>query len=64
MEANGPRGGDIFYPRGRIGRIYVKLHIILLHTKHRSFGSCGFLVDFFSCISYYKPKTDNDASGV
>ena len=46
------------------GRIYVKLCITMLHTKYRSFGSCGFSKeDFFSCISHYKPMADNDAPG-
>ena len=48
MEANDPRGGGIFDPRGIIGRIYVRLHIAMLHAKCRSFGSCGFREeDFF-----------------
>ena len=48
MEANDPRGGAILDPRGMIGRIYVKLRITTLHTKYRSFGSCGFREeDFF-----------------
>ena len=42
MGANDPRGGDIFYPRGMIRRIYVMVHITMLHTKYRSVGSCGF----------------------
>ena len=33
MEDNEPRGGDIFDPRGMIGRIYVEHHITLLHTR-------------------------------
>ena len=47
MEANDPRGGAIFDPRGLIVRTNVKLHIAMLHTKHISFGSCGFREDFF-----------------
>ena len=48
MGANDPRGGGIFGPRCMIRRIYVKLHITILHTKYRSFGSCGFREeDFF-----------------
>ena len=35
-------GGAILNLRGIIGRIYVKHHITLLHTKYTSFGSCGF----------------------
>ena len=42
MGANDPRGGDIFDPRGMIGRIYKEDHYTLLHTKYESFGSCGF----------------------
>ena len=37
-----PWGGAISDPRGMLIRIYVKLHITMLHTKHRSFGFCGF----------------------
>ena len=33
MGANDPWGGAIFDPRGMIRRIYVKLHISMLHTK-------------------------------
>ena len=48
MGANGPQGGAISDPRGILGRIYVKLHKTLLHTKYRSFGCCGFREeDFF-----------------
>ena len=25
----------------KTGRVYVKLRIMMLHTKYRSFGSCG-----------------------
>ena len=42
-----PRGGAISDPRGMLGRIYVKLHITMLHTKYRSFGCCGFREDDF-----------------
>ena len=38
MGANDPRGGAIFDPRSMILRIYVKLHITMLHAKYRSFG--------------------------
>ena len=47
MGAKVPRGGAILNTRSKIGRIYVKLHITLLHTKHTSFDSCGFREDFF-----------------
>ena len=39
--------GVIFDPRGMIPRIYVKLHITMLHTKYRSLSSCGFREDFY-----------------
>ena len=43
-----PQGGAISDPRDMLGRIYVKLHITMLHTKYRSFGCCGFREeDFF-----------------
>ena len=47
MGANDPRGGAISVPRGMLGRIYVKLHITMLHTKYRRFGCCGFREDVF-----------------
>ena len=48
MGANDPRGRAIFNPRGMIGRIYIKDHYTLLHTKYESFGPCGFgEEDFF-----------------
>ena len=43
-----PRGGAISDPRGMLDRIYVKLHITMLHTKYKSIGCCGFKEeDFF-----------------
>ena len=42
MEANDPRGGAIFDPRGMIGRIYIEGPYTFLHTKYESFGPCGF----------------------
>ena len=63
MEANDPRGVVTFDPRVMIGRISVKLRITMLHTKDRSFGSCGFREEDFSCVSHYKPMADNDAPG-
>ena len=43
-------------PRGTVGRIYKEDHYTLLHTKHESFGSCGFREeDFFLCFSYDAP---------
>ena len=47
MGVNDPRGGDIFDPRGMIGRIYKEDHCTLLHTKYESFGSCVFGEDDF-----------------
>ena len=42
-----PRGGAIFDHRGMIRRIYVKLHITMLHTKYRSFDFCSFREEFY-----------------
>ena len=51
MGANDTRGGAISDPRGMLGRIYVKLHITMLHTKYRSFGCCSFgEEEFFMCF--------------
>ena len=47
MGANDPWGGAILNTRGIIGRIYVKYHIALLHTKYASFGSYGFREEYF-----------------
>ena len=33
---NDPRGGAIFDPRGKIGRIYVELHMTMLYIKYTS----------------------------
>ena len=60
MGDNVPLGGTILHPRAIIGRIYVKYHITLLHTKYTSFGSCSFKEEDFSYVSYYKPMADND----
>ena len=58
-ELLSPRGGTISDPRGMLGRIHVKLHIAMLHTKYRSFGCLGFREeDFFM----YFPLADNDAA--
>ena len=45
-----PWGGARMDPRGRAGRIYIKDHYTLLHTKYESFGSCGF-GEFFKKFS-------------
>ena len=60
--SNYPQVWAILEPRGMIGRTYVELHMTLLHTKYRSFGSCGFREEDFSSISHYKPTcmADND----
>ena len=50
MGANESQGGAIFDPWGMLGRIYVKLHITMLHTKYTNFGCCGFREDFFMYI--------------
>ena len=51
MGANVPWDGAILNPKGITGRIYVKHHLTLLHTKYTSFGSCGFRKeDFFICF--------------
>ena len=48
MGANDPWGGAIFYPRGMVGRIYKEDYYMLLHTKYKSSGPCGFgEEDFF-----------------
>ena len=47
MVANDPRGGAIFEPRGMVGMNYKEDHYTLLHTKHESFGPCGFGKDVF-----------------
>ena len=60
------RVGPFFDCMGMNGRIYVELHMTLLHTKytHVSFGSCGFREDFFMYMYFhYKPMADNEAPG-
>ena len=59
MGANDNHGGAIFDPRGMIGRIYVELHMTLLHTKYISFRSCGFMYFHYKLI-----MADNDFTGV
>ena len=54
MEANDPRGGAIFDPRGMVGRIYKEDHYKLLHTKYERSGPCGIGEDFFLCFSHCK----------
>ena len=50
MEANDPRGRATFDPRDMLDRIYVKLHIPMLHAKYRTFRSCGFREKINSCF--------------
>ena len=62
---NDPWGGAIFDPRGMIGRIYVELHIKLLHIKYTSFVSSGCREeDFFMYFLYTSKLVDNDMPGV
>ena len=42
-------GGVIFDPRGKIGRIYVELHMTMLYIKYTTFVSCCCGEDFFIC---------------
>ena len=53
-----PRGGSIFDPRGKIGRIYVELHMTMLYIKYTSFVSCCCREDFF-----IYSMVDNDMPG-
>ena len=57
-----PGEGPFLTPRGSI---YIKLHIKMLHTKYRIFGSCGFREDDFVHVFFfhYKPMADNYAPG-
>ena len=59
---NDPRGGAIFDPRGKIGRIYVELHMTMLYIKYTSFVSCCCREDFFIYF-HYKSMVDNDMPG-
>ena len=45
-----PCSGAISDPRGMLGRIYVKLHITMLHTKYRSLAVVVSEKKIFSCI--------------
>ena len=53
-----PQGGVIFDPKGMIGRIYVELHMTLLHIKYISFVSWDFFM-YFHIMS----MVDNDRHG-
>ena len=62
MSYNDPRGGAIFDPRGKIGRIYVEFHMTMLYIKYTSFVSCCCREDFFIYF-HYKSMVDNDMPG-
>ena len=47
MGDDDPQGVANLDPRGMIGRIYVKYHLTLLHTKYTSFRPCGFREEGF-----------------
>ena len=51
-----------FDPRGKIGRIYVELHVTLLYIKYTSFVLCCCREDFFIYF-HYKSMVDNDMPG-
>ena len=56
MGANDPWGGAIFDSRGMVGRIYKEDHYILLNTKYKSSGPCGFgEEDCFMCFPMTPP---------
>ena len=46
MGAKDPLGVANLDPRGMVGRIYVRVHLTLLHTKYVSSGPHGFRKDF------------------
>ena len=52
---NDPQGGAIFDPRGKIGRIYVELHMTMLYIKYTSFVSCccRMIFSYISIISLW-----------
>ena len=58
---NDPRGGAIFDPRGKTGRIYVELHMMMLYIKYTGFVSCC-CRDIFIYF-HYKSMVDNDMPG-
>ena len=55
-----PNGRAIFDPRDMIRRIDVNLRITTLHIKYRRFGSFSFREEYFTCISNYKTRADDD----
>ena len=42
-------------PRGTVGKIYIKDHYTLLHTKYESSAPCGFGEEDFLCFSHDAP---------
>ena len=56
-----PRGGPFLTPGGKIGRIYVELHMTM-YIKYTSFVSCCCREDFFIYF-HYKSMVDNDMPG-
>ena len=60
MGANDPRGVTNLDPRGMVGRIYVRVHQKLLHTKYVSSGPHGFRKEDFLSFSHYKSMGVND----
>ena len=65
MGAIVPWGWAILNPRGITGKMYVKHHIALLHTKYTSFGhALGLAFQRFFLVFYCKPMADNDIPGV
>ena len=63
MGANDSQGGAISDPWDMLGRIYVKLHITMLHTKIEALADVVSEKKIFSCIFHYKPMANNDAPG-
>ena len=61
VRVHDPQGGAIFDTRGKIGRIYVELHITMLYIKYTSFVSCCCREDLFINFHY---KSMVDAWGV
>ena len=54
MGANDSLGGTFSDPRGIIGRIYVKLHITMLHTKYRNFERRSLFFMHFPILSLWQ----------
>ena len=58
---NDPRDEAVFDPRGKIGRIYVELHMTMLYIKYTSFVACCCREDFFIYF-HYKSMVDDSSS--